>query len=159
MQVTRERNAGWPHVGSPFHPAELELQERFGARARLEVGGRLGVRDHMPDQHRSFFEALPFLLLGVRGADGEPWASVVYGSSGFMRSPSPELLEVGALPLLRDPARESLRVGASIGTLGIQLATRRRNRMNGDVIGVTDQGFTVQVVQSYGNCPQYIQAR
>jgi predicted pyridoxine 5'-phosphate oxidase superfamily flavin-nucleotide-binding protein len=50
-------------------------------------------------------------------------------------------------------------VGAPVGLLGIQLETRRRNRMNGTVIEVGDGGFTVRVDQSFGNCPKYIQAR
>ena len=49
--------------------------------------------------------------------------------------------------------------GAQLGLLGIQPHTRRRNRMNGTVTAVDDGGFTVQVGQSFGNCPKYIQAR
>jgi uncharacterized protein len=153
------RTSGWPHADSPYHSAELELQEKFGARARLDVGGRLGIRDYMLDQHRQFFEAQPFLLLGVSDTDGQPWASIVHGHPGFIRSLDPRLLNVRALPLPGDPAREALRDGARIGTLGIEPATRRRNRMNGDVDSVSSESFSVNVVQSYGNCPQYIQAR
>jgi uncharacterized protein len=43
--------------------------------------------------------------------------------------------------------------------LGIELDTRRRNRMNGMVTALSASGFTVRVRQSFGNCPQYIQAR
>ncbi|MGH8846982.1 MAG: pyridoxamine 5'-phosphate oxidase family protein, partial [Polaromonas sp.] len=37
--------------------------------------------------------------------------------------------------------------------------TRRRNRMNGVVQGVSASGFGVALSQSFGNCPKYIQAR
>ena len=43
--------------------------------------------------------------------------------------------------------------------LGIELATRRRNRANGEVLAVGEHGFTVGVRQSFGNCPKYIQVR
>ena len=52
------------------------------------------------------------------------------------------------------------RVGrAVIRLLGIELATRRRNRLNGTVTDLDHGGFTVALDQSFGNCPQYIQAR
>jgi predicted pyridoxine 5'-phosphate oxidase superfamily flavin-nucleotide-binding protein len=49
--------------------------------------------------------------------------------------------------------------GASLGLLGIQPHTRRRNRMNGNVEAIDATGFMVEVQQSFGNCPKYIQAR
>jgi uncharacterized protein len=48
--------------------------------------------------------------------------------------------------------------GSAIGILGIELATRRRNRLNG-LIRAADDGFVVEVRQSFGNCPQYIHDR
>ena len=49
--------------------------------------------------------------------------------------------------------------GAAIGLLGIDLRTRRRNRLNGVIRREGAAGFDVDVEQSYGNCPQYIQLR
>jgi uncharacterized protein len=43
--------------------------------------------------------------------------------------------------------------------LGIELATRRRNRANGRIAALGNGSFEVHVEQSFGNCPQYIQAR
>jgi predicted pyridoxine 5'-phosphate oxidase superfamily flavin-nucleotide-binding protein len=58
-----------------------------------------------------------------------------------------------------DPLADALAVGARLGILGIELPTRRRNRMNGRVAAIDEAGFTVAVEQSFGNCPQYIQRR
>ena len=49
--------------------------------------------------------------------------------------------------------------GSGVGLLGIDLHSRRRNRLNGTVTSLDDRGFTVGVVQAFGNCPQYIQER
>jgi predicted pyridoxine 5'-phosphate oxidase superfamily flavin-nucleotide-binding protein len=125
----------------------------------MEVVGRRGIRSFMPDQHREFFAELPFLLVGSLDAGGQPWASVLAGPPGFVSSPDPRHLEIGARPLPGDPLAETLRAGAAVGLLGIQPHTRRRNRMNGTVAAVTPQGFQVAVEQSFGNCPKYIQAR
>lgn len=49
--------------------------------------------------------------------------------------------------------------GVRLGFLGIDFATRRRNRMNAIVDSVADGKLHLRVLQSYGNCPKYIQAR
>jgi hypothetical protein len=52
----------------------------------------------------------------------------------------------------------NLSVGSRIGGLGIELHTRRRNRVNGIITAVSDAGVRLlEVQQSYGNCPKYIQ--
>jgi predicted pyridoxine 5'-phosphate oxidase superfamily flavin-nucleotide-binding protein len=58
-----------------------------------------------------------------------------------------------------DPAAAWFRPGAPIGLLGIDLATRRRNRANGVIATATDTALVVAVEQSFGNCPQYIHIR
>lgn len=145
--------------GDPFHPGEQALQERYGLRERMDRGGRTSIRDFMPDQHRALFEELPFLIVGSLDARGRPWASILVGRPGFIRSPDPRTLRVDARPAHGDPLAANLKAGARLGLLGIQLETRRRNRMNGTVTEIDARGFAVGVDQSFGNCPRYIQAR
>jgi len=144
---------------TPFHPAELALQERFGRRKMLEAGARRGIRDHLIPQHREFFQQLPFILVGSIDASGQPWASIIAGMPGFATSADPQHLHVSVLPHPGDPLARNLQKGAPVALLGIELPTRRRNRLNGTVTAVDATGWTVGVVQSYGNCPQYIQSR
>lgn len=150
---------GWPYEESPYHEGEIALQERAGVRARAERMGRGGIRAFMPDQHRELFTKLPYLLVGSVDAAGQPHASLLAGSPGFVSSPDPWTLTIGAIPHDADPLATNLAVGAPVGLLGIELDTRRRNRMNGVVTALGSDGFTVRVGQSFGNCPQYIQAR
>ncbi|HYD65402.1 pyridoxamine 5'-phosphate oxidase family protein [Azospirillum sp.] len=150
---------GWSREESPFHAGERLLQERAGVRDRIERSGRRGIREAMPDQHRELFTKLPFLIVGA--LDGQDWprASIVTGHPGFVASPDPHTLVIGAHPVPGDPLHGRLTAGAEAGLLGIQLETRRRNRMNGRITVADNGGFTVRVGQSFGNCPQYIQAR
>jgi predicted pyridoxine 5'-phosphate oxidase superfamily flavin-nucleotide-binding protein len=83
----------------------------------------------------------------------------VTGPPGFVRTPDARTLTAAARPVAFDPGRESFAAGAPIGMLGIQLETRRRNRVNGTLTAVTENGFEVRVQQSFGNCPKYIRAR
>lgn len=143
----------------PFHDGERALQARAGMQQRMaDIGARV-IRDHMPEQHRDFFALLPFLIVGSVDTDGQPWASVLHGPPGFVRSPDARTLHVGARPSAGSPLAGHLRDGAPLGLLGIQPHTRRRNRMNGRVARVGEAGFDVEVEQSFGNCPKYIRTR
>jgi predicted pyridoxine 5'-phosphate oxidase superfamily flavin-nucleotide-binding protein len=117
------------------------------------------IRDFMPDQHRQFFEQLPFIVAGSLDAERRPWASILAGLPGFASSPHPRLLEIEANPLPGDPLGDALEVDNPLGILGIELPTRRRNRMNGHIVARDMAGFAVHVRESFGNCPQYIQRR
>ena len=138
----------------PFHHGEHEAQARAGVRLHGAP-----IRDWMPDQHRLFFAQLPILFAAVADEAGWPVATALAGPPGFVSSPDGRTLHIAALPSWDDPARAGLRAGAPAGLLGIDLGTRRRNRANGTVLAVDGHGFTVGVRQSFGNCPQYIQAR
>ncbi|MET0543561.1 MAG: pyridoxamine 5'-phosphate oxidase family protein [Variovorax sp.] len=146
-------------ANAPFHEGEMALQAHAGSRDKLEEVGTRIMREAMPEQHRSFFALLPFVLTGLVDEDGQPWASVLAAPPGFIRSPDDRHLDISALPVPGDPAATSLKAGAPIGLLGIQPHTRRRNRANGIVDRVGDDGFSVRITQSFGNCPKYIWPR
>ena len=118
------------------------------------------IRAAMPEQHRLFFEDLPILFLGLVDAKGRPWATLAAGARGFARSPDPEHLTIGADPVLARELDLATGAGGKVGVLGIDLSTRRRNRVNGTITGRSeDGGLVVQVEQSFGNCPRYIRRR
>ena len=144
---------------SPFHPGEAAVQERVGVRDKVEAFGRRAIRDFMPEQHRSFFAQLPFVVVGSVDAQGRPWASLLVGTPGFVQSPDERTLLVRSRPHETDPLSRSLVPGASLALLGIELPTRRRNRANGHVIALDEGGFSLRVEESFGNCPKYIQRR
>jgi predicted pyridoxine 5'-phosphate oxidase superfamily flavin-nucleotide-binding protein len=125
----------------------------------VERIGRKGIRDYMPDQHRQFFAGLSYIFIGSLDRAGRPWASILFGATGFVRSPHDRRLDIAATPIRSDPLGANLRPGAAAGVLGIQLETRRRNRMNGRVIEAGAGSFAIGVDQSFGNCAKYIQAR
>ena len=144
---------------NPFHEGEIEVQERLGTRERVAAFGPRMIRPTLIDQHREFYAQLPFLVLGSLDDDDRPWASIVTGQPGFLSTPDDVTLDVAALPILGDPLAENLKVDADIGVVGLQLETRRRNRMSGRITALREDGFSIGVQQSFGNCPQYIQTR
>ncbi len=142
-----------------WHSGERTIQERVGVADRMEAVGLNNVRDHMPDQHRELFGKLPFIVAGSVDRRGDPWATFLTGEPGFVTSPTPALLDIGAQLAESDPASEGLRDGDAVGLLGIELQTRRRDRVNGIIRGTSPDRLRLEVDQSFGNCPQYIQKR
>lgn len=135
------------------------MQRKAGVVERMDEVGRRFIRPWMPEQHREFFVQLPTLWVGSIDSSGWPWASVVSGEPGFITSPDNQHLLVRPSSPLDGSLSENLSVGAQVGIIGIQPHTRRRNRANGTVVARMGNTFAVKIEQSFGNCPQYIQAR
>ncbi|SAL75353.1 pyridoxamine 5'-phosphate oxidase-like FMN-binding protein [Caballeronia peredens] len=145
---------------SPWHRGEITLQKAAGAYERMDGVGRRVVRDYMPEQHRQFFAQLPFIVAGAVDERGDPWATLLAGYPGFMQATDTTTLGIGRARDPLDPADAGMNDGASIGLLGIELHTRRRNRVNGVIHrDGANARFDMAVEQSFGNCPQYIQLR
>src|SRR5471032_1125915 len=90
---------------SPWHAGEKQLQALVGVTERMEELGRKVIRNEMPDQHRQFYQQLPFMLYGSVDIDGNPWASLLEGAPGFAHSPMPGVLQFDSLPGADDPAQ------------------------------------------------------
>jgi uncharacterized protein len=141
-------------IHDPFHEGER--------RAQAIAGFRLSgapIRDAMPDQHRIFFAGLAYAFASVADAQGRPEAGLVAGGRGFLTSPDERTLVMRLPEDAEDPIRPLLKPGSAVGLLGIDLASRRRNRANGHITRVADGRVEILVAESFGNCPQYIQAR
>ena len=87
-------------ASSPFHADELEAQARAGQSAR-----GAGIRNFMPDQHRSFFELLPYLFVAATDAEGWPLATMLTGQPGFVQAPDPVTLRIDQVLEPEDPSR------------------------------------------------------
>lgn len=144
---------------SPFHPGEQKIQTRLGVREQIENVGQRFIRDHLTGEHRQFLAQLPLLLAGSIDASGRPWASVLVGRPGFLKSPDPRTLDIHTPLLFGDPLNENLTQDSQLGMLGIEFATRRRNRLNGEVALIKEGLIRIKMSQTFGNCPQFIQAR
>lgn len=149
----------WDKATSPFHPGELEIQERLGVKEKMDTFARRIVRSFLPEQHRQFHASLPIVFFGYVDEHGRTWASAIAGEPGFFSAPDPHTLRLTGRPVRGDPLADALRPGLPLGMLGIALGTRRRNRVNGHVRSVSEGVVEIDVDQTFGNCPQYIQTR
>lgn len=144
---------------SPWHSGEIAIQQSVGVVDRMVLIGRKYIRPYLLDEHRSFFAQLPFVLLGAVDGNGDPWATIRWGAPGFAAAPDEGRLDLRLGRDRDDPAEAGMEGGDAIGLLGIDLDTRRRNRVNGTILRENADLFAIAVQASFGNCPQYIQKR
>ncbi|MGV1872616.1 pyridoxamine 5'-phosphate oxidase family protein (plasmid) [Agrobacterium vaccinii] len=144
---------------SAWHAGELQIQRHAGVLEQMDPVGRKVLRTFMLDQHREFYPMLPFIVIGAVDGEGNPWATIRSGHPGFLQAPDAQTLSIDAASDPADPAEAGMNDGDPIGLVGVDLITRRRNRMNGTVVRSSSDRFSVAVGQSFGNCPRYIQHR
>jgi ferredoxin-NADP reductase/predicted pyridoxine 5'-phosphate oxidase superfamily flavin-nucleotide-binding protein len=142
-----------------WHRGELAAQARAGVDPARSAAVAAFLRPFLNEQHRAFWPLLPFVVAGAVDDEDRPWATILEGGPGFVRVPDERHLRLAAAPAADDPARPGLAAGRPVGLLGIQLETRRRNRMNGRIVGADAGALELEVGVSFGNCPKYIHTR
>ncbi|WP_299769327.1 pyridoxamine 5'-phosphate oxidase family protein [uncultured Pseudoteredinibacter sp.] len=142
-----------------FHSGELSIQERLGVKDQMAAFAQRVVRPFMPDQHREFYQQLPYLFCAHQDKDGQMWASILWQETGFIESPSETRLHIRGGQVYSDFFFNDLEPGQALGILGIDLSNRRRNRLSASVAYSDGKLLELEVRQSFGNCPQYIQTR
>ncbi len=140
---------------SPWHAGELALQRVVGVEQQMAQIGRKVMRPFLTPQLQHFFPQLPFVAAAAVDVDGWPWVTLLEGAPGFVHVPDESRLDLALTPSADDPVTPLLTSGASLGLLGIELPTRRRNRVNGMLWGSAGR-WQLEVVHAFGNCPQYI---
>lgn len=150
---------GWQRKTPPFHEGEMAIHKKLGLPQEREEMARRVIRHSMPDQHREFFNKLPFLVVGSADKKGNPWASILFGKPGFIDTPDAKTLDIKSMPNTGDPLLRNLESGTPQSYLGIEPSTFRRNRINVSIEDVSEDGITAKVDQSFGNCPKYINKR
>ncbi len=140
-----------------FHAGELAVQERAGV---LSEAARIGksFRSNMPPPAREFLLQREFIVVGSLDADGRVWASLLTGPPGFLTTPDEHTLRIDTQPSSGDPLADNLLTNLQVGTLTMDLATRRRMRLNGQA-RVTPNGIDIHAQEVISLCPKYIQAR
>lgn len=146
-----------------FHPGERLVQTRTGERA-IALRNGLNISPHIPAAARAFVGQQHWCVIGAADAAGGVSASLLIGAPGFAQA-SDDLAQVrlalddphGHLP--RTAPLDGLQAGQSIAALFIELQTRRRLRVNGQVAAALADRLDLTVGQAFPVCPRYIHKR
>jgi uncharacterized protein len=145
----------------PFHEGEIAVQERVGERENARRNS-LGISSRITTAALPFLARQRLLALTIAGDDGDLWTSVWFGQPGFVTSADGQRVSLRrALMAVSpdDPVLKRLAIGREVGMLAIELASRRRLRMNGTIEATSEDGMRIVVRESVPNCPKYIQRR
>ncbi len=138
-----------------FHAGELAVQAQSGVQDRAEPLGQLLIPTIQPAA-KAFLQTQSMAAISFQDELGQVWVSLLTGEPGFMQGVAETTVKITAgVDAWVD---SNLRSRPAVGLLVIDLATRRRLRLNGTVT-VQSGSLEVQTQQVYFNCPQYIQAR
>ena len=148
-------------VASLYHDGELLVQERTGEELQAKRNEGV-ISDRMVPGAIPFLAQQSMVVLGSVDADQNVWGSVLFGRPGFVsaaddRAVDFDLSQAGYDE--HDPLWANIAGDPRIGMLAIELATRRRLRVNGNLTRVNDEKLRIDVIEAYGNCPKYIQRR
>ncbi len=140
-----------------FHAGELAVQERAGV---LSEAARIGksLQSTIPPAAREFLLQREFIVVGSLDGGEHVWASLLTGAPGFLTAPDEHTLRIASQPAVGDPLAANLAANPQIGTLTMDLATRRRMRLNGRATLALD-GIEIRAQEVMSLCPKYIQAR
>ncbi len=146
---------------NPFHEGELKAQRLAGEAQEGESNGAM-IGNKIMSGALTFIRAQKMAIVSSRDAQGRQWASLLFGPAGFLAPGSDrKSLTISIDPAEndeKDPLWQNLNSDAHIGVLIIELATRRRLRVNGSAAR-TQNALTVIVEESFGNCLKYITRR
>jgi predicted pyridoxine 5'-phosphate oxidase superfamily flavin-nucleotide-binding protein len=145
-------------MNTPFHAGELAVQRRAGVQAAAARIGT-GIRPTIPTAAQAFLRLQRMVIVGSIGSGGRVWTSLLAGEPGFATVLDERTVDLAATPPAADPLHEYAEVGAMVGLLAIDLAQRKRLRMNGQITVRTAEAFRITTQQVYANCAKYIHAR
>ena len=143
-----------------YHSGEIAVQESAGERKMAMSTGRI-ITDTIIKGAINFIEQQPLSVVSSMDAQGQIWVSLLVGDFGFTEVPRQNALILHT-DKIYSPANdlffENIQHHPTIGALYIELATRRRFRINGQVQRQNQHVF-VNISEAYPNCPKYIQKR
>lgn len=148
-------------IGEPFHEGELEVQDRLGLHTEAKQNSGV-ITDSIVKGAFRFIEQQRMAVLGSIDQDKNVWASVLVGQDGFMQATTERLITIDLSKTASneyDSFWKNIEDNPRVGMLVIELATRRRLRINGRIRHSGEQQLELEVLESYPNCPKYIQRR
>ena len=148
-------------IEQPFHQGELAVQERAGVLHEGAQNGQV-IQDSIIKGALRFVGQQSMAVLGTVDSEQNIWASVLVGQAGFMHADDERTVTFDLGDMARnpdDPFWENIASHPQVGMLVIELASRRRLRVNGKITREAEKSLKLQVDESYPNCPKYIQRR
>lgn len=146
---------------SKYHKGERLVQELAGETRQAEFNGQ-AITKSIIDGALKFVSEQEYAIVSITDDQDNVWASVLSGDRGFLNATDPKtiLIDTNAVDIDQsDIFWKIVKKNKHIGMLIIELASRRRLRVNGVVADFDNNTVKIKVLESYPNCMKYIQRR
>ncbi len=143
-----------------YHQGEIEIQKRVGEVRLADANGRV-ITNQIIKGAINFIEKQPMAIMSSVDYNKNVWVSLLIGDYGFVSILDSTRMIFNKELIYSDPSDvffENTAMISNIGSLFIELSTRRRFRING-TISTTGHTLELNVEEAYPNCPKYIQQR
>ena len=146
---------------SLFHQGELAIQQRADESDIAQRNGSV-VKKHIIKGALPFIAQQVMTVISSTDESKQIWTSVLIGQQGFIRALDDQHLIINPQQMMTQPADplwKNIERNSQVGLVIIDLNTRRRLRVNGNINQLDNRQYQVTVAQAYPNCPKYIQRR
>ena len=146
---------------SLFHPGELAVQQRADESDIAQRNGSV-VKKHIINGALPFIAQQVMTVISSTDESNQIWTSVLLGQQGFICALDDQHIIINPQQMIAQPADplwRNIEKNAQVGLVIIELSTRRRLRVNGNISLLDNGRYEVSVAQAYPNCPKYIQRR
>lgn len=143
-----------------FDSGEKEIQGLLGETTIANRNGAV-ITNSIIKGAINFIEKQPMAIVSSKNKEGEVWISLLIGNYGFTSVPNPNAIAIDLENITsnkNDVFFDNIQHHTRIGSLFIELDTRRRFRING-VSQTKDSQINITIEEAYPNCPKYIQRR
>lgn len=141
-----------------YHNGEKAIQELLGESENAVRFGR-GIKPTLTGKAMHFIQKQLIALVSSTDEKAQLWASILIGDLGFIKVPTAQKIvfnEKLIRSTLTDILYQNIEKKPEIGTLFVELHTRRRYRVNGKVARKNGK-MELAIEQMYANCPKFIQ--
>lgn len=143
---------------STYHAGELTVQAQAGVQTEAAHLTKI-IGASINPTARDFLRTQRLAIASTIDKHGKVWASLLTGKPGFVQVVAEQFVQVQATCGKIPNSDFTIPNSIDIGILVIDLATRRRLRINGKAELKQNGRIDVQTQQVYFNCPKYIQTR
>ncbi|MGH1338678.1 MAG: pyridoxamine 5'-phosphate oxidase family protein [Aureispira sp.] len=143
-----------------FHEGERRVQAKAG-EAKTATSRTQLITNTIIKGAIGFIKKQPMVIVSSVDKEQQVWASILIGEHGFIDVPDANSFVIHLDKVYsnkEDVFYKNIANGSPIGTLFIELSSRRRFRINGTAL-MEGNKIHISVVEAYPNCPKYIQQR
>ena len=144
-----------------YHKGERQVQEFVGETRQAEFNGQ-AISNSIIEGALKFISEQEYVVVSTTNDQKNVWTSILSGDRGFMTAPNPKtiLIEKDKSDIdNNDYFWRTIQKNKKIGMLIIELASRRRIRVNGTISKLDSRYVKINVNEAYPNCMKYIQRR